>query len=678
MKKNKKVLASLDEMDEDFKPLLPEKKTSHKSRTPILDVFSRDLNKEAIDGKLDPVIGRDEETIRMAQILARRKKNNPILIGDPGTGKSAIAQNLAIKIVEGNCPKILSNKRIVELDMTLLVSGTKYRGQFEERMKQVMEELKNSPNVILFIDEIHTIIGAGNASGSLDASNIFKPALSRGELQCIGATTLDEYRNHIEKDGALARRFQKVMVEPTSVDETIKILKNIAGMYEKHHNVKFTDEAIVTCVKLADRFITNRQFPDKAIDVMDELGAKAQIEIKYPENIEKLKMDLLNLRQEKINVVKNQNYEMAANLRDEEKRIITELDAEKGKWESRHEITIIKEDDVYDVISQITKIPVNKITKDEFANLLNLEKNIESKIIGQSEAVAKVCTAIRRSRTGIRVRNKPISSFIFIGPSGQGKSYLAKQLAKEIFGSEDALIRLDMSEYSEKFTITKLIGSPAGYIGYGDGGILTEAVNNKPYSVVLFDEIEKADKDIYNILLQIMDEGHLTDSMGRKINFKNCLIILTSNIGIKTLEDFGTGIGFKSATKVKNQKEESRMVLEKELRKIFNPEFINRLDDIIYFKQLSGDNICKIIELDLNKLKERLIELHYDISFDKSTIKHLSEIGYDEKFGARPIERAIEHVIEDFISDNILKEKIVKDKKYLISIKKDIPVLTAI
>jgi ATP-dependent Clp protease ATP-binding subunit ClpC len=554
------------------------------SKTPVLDNFSRDLIKLAKEGKLDPVIGREHEIERLAQIISRRKKNNPILIGEPGCGKTAIVEGLAMKIFQGDCPQNLIDKRIVSLDMTSIVAGTKYRGQFEERIKVILDELSDNHEVVVFIDEIHTIIGAGNSSGSLDASNIFKPALARGELQCIGATTLDEYREHIEKDGALERRFQKVHVDATSIEDTIKIMNRAKENYEKHHKVHFTDEVIKTCVMLADRYITDREFPDKAIDIMDEVGARCQINVTVPEIIEKLKEEANQIKDRKVEVVRSQKYEEAAELRDMERKVLARLQEEKDKFEkdrltNKKEVT---EEMVYEVVSQMTKIPISKLSQSESDSLINLEESLTKAVIGQEDAVSKISKAIRRNRVGIKDPNKPIGSFIFLGSTGIGKTHLAKQLAKEIFGSSDALIRVDMSEYQEKFTMTRLVGSPPGYVGHQEGGQLTEQVKNKPYCVILFDEIEKAHKDVYSLLLQAMDEGHLTDGLGRKINFKNTLIIMTSNIGARKVQDFGTGVGFGTRSKNEKETEIKQMMVEDELKKFFPPEFLNRVDDVVF------------------------------------------------------------------------------------------------
>jgi len=641
---------------------------SSSSSTPVLDNFSRDLIKLAQENKLDPVIGREPEINRLAQIISRRKKNNPILIGEPGCGKTAIVEGLAMKIFEGDCPQNLLEKRIVSLDMTSIVAGTKYRGQFEERLKVILDELRDNHDVIVFIDEIHTIIGAGNSSGSLDASNIFKPALARGELQCIGATTLDEYREHIEKDGALERRFQKVVVEATTIEDTIKILTRAKENYEKHHKVHFSDEAIKACVYLADRYITDREFPDKAIDIMDEVGARSQIDIKVPEVIEKLKEEAAEIKQQKLDVVRNQRFEEAAELRDRERKVLKRLEEEKEKFESDRMVNKkeVNENMVYEVVASMTKIPVSKLTQAESESLLHLEENLQKSVIGQDEAVTKISKAIRRNRVGIKEPNKPIGSFIFLGSTGIGKTHLAKELAKEIFGDTESLIRVDMSEYQEKFTMSRLIGSPPGYVGHNEGGQLTEAVKNKPYSVILFDEIEKAHKDIFTLLLQTMDEGFLTDSLGRKINFKNTLIIMTSNIGARKVQEFGSGVGFGTTARVVKEVEMKKMMVEDELRKFFPPEFINRVDDIVFFNSLKENEVKQIVTIEINKLVKRLKSINYNIEIDETLVSHISEVGFDEKFGARPIKRAIQSQIEDFISDEILKGMIVTEKDYVL------------
>jgi ATP-dependent Clp protease ATP-binding subunit ClpC len=659
---------------------LPIKRGKNDSRTPVLDNFSRDLIKLAEQGKLDPVIGREKEILRIAQILSRRKKNNPIIIGEPGSGKTAIAEGLAMKIHEGDCPKNLAEKRIVSLDLTSVVAGTKYRGQFEERLKAILEELVDNDNVIVFIDEIHTIIGTGNSSGSLDASNIIKPALSRGEIQCIGATTLDEYRENIEKDGALERRFQKVLVEPATIEQTNTILKNIREKYENHHKVRYEDEALVACVTLSDRYITDRELPDKAIDILDEVGAKAQVEVKLPDFIEDLKLQVADIKKKKLEVVKNQNYEIAAELRDQEKKVINKLNSEKEEWERKQNEnrTLITEQDVYDIVSQITNIPVSRLDNDEAKSLLSLEKTLKTNVIGQDEAVTKIAKAIRRNRVGIKEPNRPIGSFMFLGSTGVGKTHLAKTLAREIFGDESAMIRVDMSELMEKHSVSRLVGSPPGYVGHDEGGQLTEQVKNKPYSVILFDEIEKAHRDVFNILLQVLDEGHLTDGLGRKINFKNTLIIMTSNVGARKLQDFGSGLGFTTDSKISQREEMSKGVIQKALKTEFSPEFLNRLDDIIVFKALEKEDVGKIVQIEMNKLTKRLVERNYNISFGPSIIDFISDKGFDSKFGARPIRRAIQEYIEDFISEEVLKETITEGGQYTLKINKESEKITVI
>ena len=657
-----------DLMDDDETMKSKKQKQNSDSSTPVLDNFSRDLNKLAEQGKLDPVIGRDREILRIAQILSRRKKNNPIIVGEPGCGKTALVEGLAIKIVNGECPRNLVDKRIVNLDLTSVVAGTKYRGQFEERMKVIIEELQANPNIIVFIDEIHTLVGSGNSAGSMDGSNIFKPALSRGELQCIGATTLDEFRKNIEKDGALERRFQKVVVEPSSVVETIQILKNVRDKYESYHKVSYTDEVIETCVKLADRYITDREFPDKAFDILDEVGARMQTELKVPPVIEDLKKKAAEIKQQKIDVVKKQNYEQAAQLRDKEKKLLDKLESEKTKFEEQ----LIKDkqkislEDVYDVVSNMTKIPVNKMSLDDSKALINLDKELIGKVIGQDAAVIKIAKAIKRNRLGIKDPNRPIGSFVFLGSTGVGKTHLAKQLAKEMFGSEDSLIRVDMSEYQEKHSVSKLVGAPPGYVGYEEGGQLTEKVKNKPYSVILFDEVEKAHKDVFTVLLQILDDGHVTDSLGRKINFKNTLIILTSNLGVKKLQDFGTGIGFSNSTY--GNDEAKKQVLMKEMKNFFSPEFLNRIDDTIVFNSLTPEDIKKITEIELKKLVSRLDEMKYTITYDETLVDYLAKVGFDELYGARPLKRAIQDKVEDLLSEEVLTGKMIENKSYQIKV----------
>jgi ATP-dependent Clp protease ATP-binding subunit ClpC len=640
--------------------------------TPVLDNFSKDLIKLAEQGKLDPVIGREKEIFRIAQVLSRRKKNNPIIIGEPGAGKTAIVEGLAMMIYGGECPKNLVDKRIVSLDINSIVAGTKYRGQFEERMKVIIEELQNTPNIILFIDEIHTIVGAGNSSGSLDASNIFKPALSRGEIQCIGATTLDEYRKHFEKDGALERRFQKIIVDPSTKEETFQILQQSKGKYEEHHKVNYTDESLRLCVELADRYITDREFPDKAFDILDEVGARMQIDIKLPEEIELLKVEAQEIKKAKATVIKKQNYEQAAELRDRERNVLIKLEEEKKKFEDhlKNSKRGIPDEIIYEVVSNMTKIPVSKLNIDEKNSLINLEDSLNDYVIGQEEAVKKISKSIRRNRVGIKDPNRPIGSFIFLGSTGVGKTFLAKKLAKEIFGNEDNLIRVDMSEYQEKHTISRLIGSPPGYVGHEEGGQLTEQVKNKPYCVILFDEIEKANKDIFSTLLQMLDDGHMTDGLGRKINFKNCLIIMTSNLGVRKIQDFGSGVGFKTNNNSDVVQEEyKRDVLKKELRKFFAPEFLNRIDDVVIFNSLVKEHIDKIVKLEINKLIDRLTSMKYKVSYESSVINFISKVGFDEQYGARPIKRAIQDKIEDLISEKILTNEVLEEKEYMLFVK---------
>ena len=658
-----------DENDGQGKSKLKQASTSD---TPVLDNFSKDLMKLASEGKLDPVIGREQEIDRIAQILSRRKKNNPIIIGEPGCGKTAIVEGLAMKIFKGECPRSLLDKRIVLLDLTSIVAGTKYRGQFEERLKVILEEITNNKNIVVFIDEIHTLVGAGNSSGSMDASNIFKPALARGELQCIGATTLDEYRTNFEKDGALERRFQKIVVDAPNKDQTLEILKQSKDKYEDYHKVIYSDEILNLCVNLADRYITDREFPDKAFDILDEVGAKSQIEIKMPEAIEKLKEQAAEIKRLKQNVVKQQDYEQAAELRDRERKVISKLEEEKKKFEGEmnlHKKVIIPEL-VLEVVSNMTKIPVNKLNLDDKNSLLSLETDLSQSVIGQSEAVTKIAKAIRRNRLGIKDPNRPIGSFIFLGSTGVGKTHLAKQLARQVFGSPDALIRVDMSEYQEKHTISKLIGSPPGYVGHDEGGQLTEQVKNKPYSVILFDEVEKANKEIFNTLLQMLDEGHLTDSLGRKINFKNTLIIMTTNLGAKKVQEFGTGIGFSTTSKSMID-ERKKDIITKELKNFFSPEFLNRVDEMVVFNSLNHEDIVKIVDVEMKKLISRLSEMKYKFTYDQSIVEHISKVGYDEQYGARPLKRAIQDEIEDLISEEVLKGSVKENSKYKLTIKDD-------
>jgi len=635
----------------------PAGKSNKKSKTPVLDNFGRDLTAMAEEGKLDPVVGREKEIQRVSQVLSRRKKNNPLLIGEPGVGKSAIAEGLALRIVKRKVSRILFNKRVVTLDLASLVAGTKYRGQFEERMKAVMNELEKNDDVILFIDEIHTIVGAGGATGSLDASNMFKPALARGEIQCIGATTLDEYRQYIEKDGALERRFQKVIVEPTTVEETIEILNNIKEKYEEHHNVDYTPEAIEACVKLTNRYMTERFLPDKAIDALDEAGSRVHItNIEVPKQIIELEKQLESIKETKNAVVRKQKYEEAAKLRDDEKRIEKELAIAQEKWEeeTKQHREIVTEDNVADVVSMMTGVPVNRIAQTEINKLADLPNLIKGKVIGQDEAVAKVVKAIQRNRAGLKDPNKPIGSFIFLGQTGVGKTQLAKVLSSELFDSEDSLVRIDMSEYMEKFAISRLIGAPPGYVGYEEGGQLTEKIRRKPYAVLLLDEIEKAHPDVFNMLLQVLDDGYLTDSLGRKIDFRNTIIIMTSNIGARKLKDFGTGIGFGTASQKAQEDDNARSVIENALKKSFAPEFLNRIDDVVIFNALEKEDINKIIDIELEKLLTRIEGLGYILTLTESAKNYIAEKGFDKQYGARPLKRAIQKYVEDALAEEIV------------------------
>lgn len=649
----------------------PANKSNKKSKTPVLDNFGRDLTEMAEEGKLDPVVGREKEIERVSQILSRRKKNNPLLIGEPGVGKSAIAEGLALRIIQKKVSRILFNKRVVTLDLASLVAGTKYRGQFEERMKAVMNELEKNDDIILFIDEIHTIVGAGGATGSLDASNMFKPALSRGEIQCIGATTLDEYRQYIEKDGALERRFQKVIIEPTSIAETITILNNIKDKYEDHHNVTYTPEAIEACVKLTDRYMSERFLPDKAIDALDEAGSRVHItNIDVPKQILELERQLEDVRELKNTVVKKQKYEEAAKLRDDEKRIEKDLVLAQEQWEEESKSNRIEvtEDNVADVVSMMTGIPVNRIAQTESNKLAQLPELIENKVIGQKEAVIKISRAIQRNRAGLKDPNRPIGSFIFLGQTGVGKTQLAKVLAKELFDSEEALIRIDMSEYMEKFAISRLVGAPPGYVGYEEGGQLTEKVRRKPYCVVLLDEIEKAHPDVFNMLLQVLDDGFLTDSLGRRIDFKNTIIIMTSNVGARQLKDFGQGVGFGTAAKVAQADENSKSIIENALKKTFAPEFLNRIDDVIVFNTLEKHDIDLIIEIELKKLYGRIKELGYHLTLSDKAKAFIAEKGFDRQFGARPLKRAIQKYVEDALAEEIITSKIASGDEILMDL----------
>jgi len=659
-----------DEGEEDFED---EKKYSQqksqragsanqpKTKTPVLDNFGRDITRLAENGSLDPIVGRENEIERVSQILSRRKKNNPILIGEPGVGKTAIVEGLALRIVQRKVSRVLFDKRVVSLDLAALVAGTKYRGQFEERMKAIMNELEKNRDVILFIDEIHTIVGAGGASGSLDASNIFKPALARGELQCIGASTLDEYRMHIEKDGALDRRFQKVIVDQPSVEETIEILNNIKNKYEDYHNVAYSKDAIDACVKLSDRYMTDRLLPDKAIDVLDEVGARKHIKnINVPQEIIDLEKKIEDIKLEKNKVVKSQRFEEAASLRDTEKRLQEELEAAKNAWEeeSKHKRYPIEEEDIAEVVSMMTGIPVKRMVQAETEKLRRMANDLQGAVIGQDEAISKVVKAIQRNRVGLKDPKKPIGTFIFLGPTGVGKTELARALARHMFDSDDALIRIDMSEYMEKFTVSRLIGAPPGYVGYEEGGQLTERVRRKPYSVILLDEIEKAHPDIYNILLQVLDDGQLTDGMGRKVDFKNTLIIMTSNIGARQLKDFGDGVGFATANRMENADENNKAVIEKALKRTFSPEFLNRIDDVVVFNSLTKENIFSIIDILMQGVMKRLSNLGFSMELSEKAKEFIADKGYDSQFGARPLHRAIQKYLEDPLAEEILNMNI--------------------
>jgi ATP-dependent Clp protease ATP-binding subunit ClpC len=650
----------------------PEQKRGERTKTPVLDNFGRDITRLAMEDKLDPIIGREKEIERVAQVLSRRKKNNPVLIGEPGVGKTAIAEGLALKIVQRKVSRVLYDKRVVALDLAALVAGTKYRGQFEERMKALMNELERSRDVILFIDELHTIIGAGGASGSLDASNIFKPALARGELQCIGATTLDEYRQYIEKDGALDRRFQKIMVEPTSVEETIQILNNIKGKYETHHHVRYSEDAIEKAVRLSERYITDRFLPDKAIDVMDEAGARVHLSnIHVPNEILELEKSIEEVKAEKNKVVKMQNFEEAARLRDKEKQLLDALDQAKQEWEARSSESVydVTEADITSVIAMMTGIPVAKVAQSESRKLLTMEADLKKEVIGQDEAIRKITKAIQRTRAGLKDPSRPIGSFIFLGPTGVGKTELAKALTRFIFDSEDAMIRVDMSEYMEKFSVSRMVGAPPGYVGYEEGGQLTEKVRRKPYSVVLIDEIEKAHPDVFNILLQVLDEGVLTDGLGRKVDFRNTIIIMTSNIGAREIKSFSSGsaMGFSAPEDAGGAYKSMKSTIEDALKRVFNPEFLNRIDDTIVFHQLEKEHIFKIIDITAGKLFKRLREMGIEVEIDDKTKEFLVDKGYDQKYGARPLKRALQKYIEDPLAEEMLKGRFAEGSRVLIT-----------
>ncbi|MDO9593551.1 MAG: ATP-dependent Clp protease ATP-binding subunit, partial [Lutibacter sp.] len=657
-----------------FEQARGEKTPLKKTKTPVLDNFGRDLTRLAEEGNLDPVVGRQKEIERVSQILSRRKKNNPILIGEPGVGKSAIAEGLALRIIQRKVSRILFNKRVVSLDLASLVAGTKYRGQFEERMKALVNELEKNDDIILFIDEIHTIVGAGGATGSLDASNMLKPALARGEIQCIGATTLDEFRTNIEKDGALERRFQKVMVEPTSVEETIQILQNIKDKYEDHHNVVYTDDAIKACVTLTNRYMTDRFLPDKAIDALDESGSRIHItNIVVPKEILQLEEQLEKIREDKTAAVNGQKYEEAARLRDDEKRVESFLQTEQKKWDETSKLNreIVTEDNVAEVVSMMTGIPVNRVAEAESKRLNDLPILIKGKVIGQDDAVSKVVKAIQRNRVGLKDPNKPIGSFIFLGQTGVGKTQLAKVLAMELFDSEDALVRIDMSEYMEKFAVSRLIGAPPGYVGYEEGGQLTEKIRRKPYAVVLFDEIEKAHPDVFNMLLQILDEGHITDSLGRRIDFRNTILIMTSNIGSRQLKDFGAGVGFGTASKTSQADANAKGVIENALKKSFAPEFLNRIDDVVIFNPLEIEDIHLIIDIELSKLSKRIDDLGYKLVLTKEAKDYIADKGFDKQYGARPLKRAIQKYVEDALAEEIVTSKLKEGDSIFMDLDKD-------
>lgn len=674
-----------DDDDEDDEPIssgnsnVGTQQPRQATDTPVLDNFGIDMTKSALENKLDPIVGREKEIERLAQILSRRKKNNPILIGEPGVGKSAIVEGLALRIVQKKVSRVLFDKRVIALDMASVVAGTKYRGQFEERIKAILNELSKNPNIILFIDEIHTIVGAGGATGSLDAANMLKPALARGEIQCIGATTLDEYRKNIEKDGALERRFQKVMVDPTTAEETLQILHNIKERYEEHHNVKYTEGALEACVKLTDRYITDRNFPDKAIDALDEAGSRMHIaNIQVPVEIEEIESELKNVIEQKGEAVKAQKYELAASFRDTQRQLMAKLDKAEVDWKAslKEKPETVDAEMVAEVVSMMSGVPVQRIGESEGLKLVGMKDSLKAAVIGQDEAVSKIVKAIQRNRIGLKDPNRPIGSFMFLGPTGVGKTHLAKKIAEQLFDSADALIRIDMSEYMEKFNVSRLVGAPPGYVGYEEGGLLSEKVRRKPYSVVLLDEIEKAHPDVYNILLQVMDEGHLTDSMGRKIDFKNTILIMTSNVGTRQLKDFGGGIGFNKQSAA--NKEFSRSVLQKALNKSFSPEFLNRVDDIITFDQLDKSSIEKIIDIELKGFYKRMSELGYTIELSQEAKDFLTDKGYDVQFGARPLKRAIQNYVEDEIAELILSGGVAENGTIAFEVDKEKEKLKAI
>lgn len=678
-----KIKSAIDDDDDEssFGSSQHPKKGDSKSKTPVLDTYSRDLTKMGEEGKLDPIVGREKEIERVSQILSRRKKNNPILIGEPGVGKSSIAEGLALRIIQRKVSRILFNKRIVMLDLASMVAGTKYRGQFEERIKALMAELEKEPDVILFIDEIHTIIGAGGASGSLDASNMFKPALARGELQIIGATTLDEYRKHIEKDGALERRFQKVIVEPASPDETFQIINNIKDKYESHHNVLYSPEAIKACVDLTDRYVADRFLPDKAIDALDEAGSRVHIaNIVVPKEITDIEAKIVEVKEKKNQVIRSQKYEEAAKLRDVERQLNEALEIERKKWEeeSANNKQTVTEDNVAEVVSMMTGIPLQRVSENETSKLAKMQESIVGKVVGQDDAVKKIVKAIQRGRVGLKDPNKPIGSFMFLGPTGVGKTQLAKVLAKYLFDSEDSLIRIDMSEYMEKFAVSRLIGAPPGYVGHDDGGQLTEKVRRKPYSVILLDEIEKAHPEVFNLLLQVLDDGQLTDSLGRKVNFKNSIIIMTSNTGSRQLKEFGTGVGFNTKNRESKGQQESNDVIDKELKKKFAPEFLNRIDDVVMFNSLNKEDINKIINIELERLVERVQKMEFELEITENAVEYIASQGFDPEYGARPLKRAIQKYVEDVLTEEIIQQNPEKMSKLLLDYNKEDDKMTVV
>ncbi len=668
------IKAALEDDEDDDRGFGSSKKSESKSRTPVLDTYSRDLTKMAEEGRLDAIVGREKEIERVSQILSRRKKNNPILIGEPGVGKSSIAEGLALRIIQRKVSRLLFNKRVVMLDLASMVAGTKYRGQFEERIKALMAEMEKEPDVILFIDEIHTMIGAGGASGSMDASNMFKPALARGEIQIIGATTLDEYRKHIEKDGALERRFQKVVVEPATPEETVQILNNIKDKYEHHHNVEYTPDAIKACVELTTRYLTDRHLPDKAIDALDEVGARVHISnIKVPKEVTDIEKKIVDIKEKKNGVIRSQKYEEAAKLRDVERQLNSSLEVARKQWEeeSSNNKQIVDEESVAEVVSMMCGIPLQKVNQNENEKLVKMQESISDKVVGQEDAVRKIVKAIQRGRVGLKDPNKPIGSFMFLGPTGVGKTQLAKILAKYLFDSEDSLIRIDMSEYMEKFAVSRLVGAPPGYVGHDEGGQLTEKVRRKPYSVILLDEIEKAHPEVFNLLLQVLDDGQLTDSLGRRVNFKNTIIIMTSNTGSRQLKEFGTGVGFSTKSRSENKMDETNSVIDKELKKKFAPEFLNRVDDVIMFNSLDKEDINKIIKIELDGLINRVEKMEFNLEITEGAVEYIATEGFDQEYGARPLKRAIQKYVEDVLTEEIIQHNPEKGSKMILDYNKE-------